>query len=58
VALIICEKLVFGALCEYDPENPRNLGMDTVQGRKSGLGYTGVVVGAAIFIYGVYSLVA
>jgi len=42
----------------YDPENPRNLRMDTVQGRKSGLGYTGVVVGTAIFIYGVYSLVA
>ena len=42
----------------YDPQDPKNLRMDTEQGRKNGLGYLGVVVGVGIFVYGVYSLVA
>ena len=40
----------------YDPGNPRNLRMDTVAGGKAGMGYLGVVVGAGIFVYGVFSL--
>jgi hypothetical protein len=42
----------------YDPQDQKNLRMDTEQGRNNGLGYLGVVVGAGIFVYGVYSLVA
>jgi hypothetical protein len=42
----------------YDPQNPRNLRMDTEQGGKTGMGYLGVLVGAGIFVYGIYSLIA